>query len=169
MNIGDCMVLFRKIIFLGFLIVMAQSSPAQDSVGTSVPVRYSSIGFQASFVSGIGISFGLNESGKYRARATFGILTNDSKTYSSFGIDYQFELTKRQDFRVFIGPGFGTRSISTESSHTTLGLGTGIEAPVTGNSVFQNVTGGVTVYYPTYFFLSKNISFAGAVFISYNF
>lgn len=142
---------------------------AQDSVTVVRQSHYSTIGFQASFVSGIGISFGLNEAGKYRARATFGILTSDSKTYSSFGADYQIELTKRQDFRVFIGPGFGVRSISTENSHTTLGLGTGVEAPVTGNSIYQNVTGGVIVYYPTYFFLSRNISFAGGIFISYNF
>ncbi|MEW5797803.1 MAG: hypothetical protein AB1728_02245 [Bacteroidota bacterium] len=142
---------------------------AQDTLTVLQSVRYSTIGFQASFVSGIGISFGINETGKYRARATFGVLTNDSKTYSSFGVDYQFELTKRQDFRVFIGPGFGVRSISTEDSHTALGLGTGVEAPATGNSIYQNVTGGVTIYYPTFFFLSKNISFAGAIFISYNF
>lgn len=154
---------------VSILLFYSTTTYAQDSLAVTQSVRYSTVGFQASFVSGIGISFGLNETGKYRARATFGILTSDNKTYSSFGVDYQVELTKRQDFRVFIGPGFGVRSISTESSHTTLGLGTGVESPVTGNSVYQNVTGGVTVYYPTYFFLSKNISFAGAVFISYNF
>lgn len=157
-------------VICSFMILSATTvSRAQDSVSIQQPLTYNSVGFQASFVSGIGISYGMNETGKYRARATFGILTNGDKTYSSFGVDYQVELTKRTDFRVFIGPGFGMRSISTENTHTTLGLGTGIEAPITGQTPYQNISGGVTVYYPTYFFLSKNISFAGGVFISYNF
>lgn len=160
----------KKFIFvIALWFSLPPGSYAQDVQNNEPSKQYSSVGFQASFVSGIGISYGFNESGKYRVRGTFGILTSSGKTYSSMGADYQIELTKREDFRVFIGPGIGVRSISGEDSHTMVGLGTGVEAPITGRTVFENITAGVAVYYPTYFFLSKDISFAGSVFISYNF
>ena len=159
---------------IGVVIFISLPFLAQDSNAVNIPHRYSSIGFQASFVSGIGISYGLNETGKYRFRITGGIITNGDKTHYSYGADYQFELTRFNRFRVFTGPGFGVHGTAIKGNNSTsarprLGLGTGIEAPITGTAIFENISGGATVYYPTYFFFSKEISFAGGIFISYNF
>jgi len=159
---------------LGIMLVVFSSLLAQDTTTIHEPLRYSSVGFQASFVSGIGVSYGLNEMGKYRFRITGGIITDGDKTHYSYGTDYQFELTRTGRFRVFLGPGFGVsgtnvKGSSSSSARPRLGLGTGVESPFTGTSVFENISGGATVYYPTYFFVSKEISFAGALFISYNF
>jgi hypothetical protein len=165
----------RLVIFLsGVVVLFVSVAQAQDSLSVKKPLQFTSIGFQASFVSGIGVSYGLNELGKYRFRVTGGIITAGNKTHYSFGLDYQFELTKENKFRVFIGPGFGSSGTSVSgnsesSARPRLGLGIGAEAPVTGTSVLDNISGGVTVYYPTYFFVSKEVSFAGGVFISYNF
>ena len=155
--------------FLPFFILLFSSSQAQDSSGTAKPTKYTSIGFQASFVSGIGLSVGYNEEGKYRFRATGGFLTDNQTSYYSFGLEYGFDLTKNKPYRVFIGPAFGVRGESDSDNHTMLGLGTGFESSSTGNIIFENVSMGGEVYYPTYNFLSHTIWFAGGVFISYNF
>lgn len=162
----------RTVCFI--ILFIFSTANAQDSLDAKQKTQFSSIGFQASFVSGIGISFGLNELEKYRFRATAGIITSGDKTHYSFGLDYQFVLTKNDRFRVFIGPGFGSsgtsvRGSSESSARPRFGLGIGAEAPVTGTSVLDNISGGATVYYPTYFIVSGEISFAGGVFISYNF
>ena len=162
--------LFSDLRSLPFLILLLSSSAsAQDSLASAQPRRYTSIGFQASFVSGIGISVGDNEDGKYRFRVTGGFLTDNQISYYSFGLEYGIDLTRNKPYRVFIGPAFGIRGESDSDTHTMLGLGTGFETSATGNLVFENVSVGAEVYYPTYNFLSQSIWFAGGVFISYNF
>ena len=159
----------RKYFSILFLLVLCfHHSSAQDSTTTHAQ-RYSSIGFQCSFVSGIGISYGVNEAGKYRVRVTGGIITSGDKAYYSFGADYHFELTNNSKFKVFIGPSIGTIGTSTDAPTPRLGLATGVENPLTGNTIYQNISAGLIVYYPTYFFQSSDISFAGGFFIAYNF
>ncbi len=142
---------------------------AQDSLSGKEARTYTTIGFQASFVSGLGISVGYNEEDKYRFRVTGGFVTSDNVSYYSFGVEYEIELTKHRPYRVFIGPGFGFRGESDGDTHSTFGLGTGFETSLTGGSIFENVSGGVEVYYPTYYFLTNTIWFGGGLFISYNF
>lgn len=149
------------------LFIFSSSLFAQDSSATRT--KYSSLGFQVSFVSGIGISYGMNQTGKYRTRFTGGILTSSGVTYFSFGADYHFELTKTPSFRVFIGPSAGSSGDSQSQPRPRIALGTGIEHPLLGSSVIDNISAGAIVYYPTYFFQSGEVSFAGGIFISYNF
>ena len=160
---------FPCFFFFCLSVLSSLSVRAQDSLSAKEGRTYSTIGFQASFVSGIGISAGFNEADKYRIRVTGGFVTANNVAYYSFGIEYEVELSKHKPYRVFIGPGFGFRGESDGDPHTTVGLGTGYETSLTGNSIFENVTGGVEVYYPTYYFLTNTIWFGGGVFISYNF
>jgi hypothetical protein len=150
---------------------MCESAPAfaQDSLSTKEGRTYSTIGFQASQVSGTGISFGFNQENKFRFRVTGGILTYTDKSYFSFGTELEYELTKNRPYRVFIGPGIGTYGASTSSAHPTIGLGTGFETGMMGDGILDNVTGGVEIYYPTFFLLSSTIGFGGGFFVSYNF
>ena len=151
------------------ILLLSTSALAQDSLSSEQPRKYTSIGFQASFVSGIGISVGYNQESNFRFRVTAGLATADQITYFSFGAEYEIELTKHKPYRVFIGPGIGTRGQSDGDTHTAIGLGTGFEISPTGNSLFENVSVGAEIYYPTYFFLTKDIWFGGGFFISYNF
>ena len=158
--------------FLSCVLSMFAASTlfSQSTDSTINRGQYKTIGIQLSVVSGMGLSFGVNEIGKYRARITGGYLSISQKNYFSFGAEYQFELTKNPAFRVFIGPAIGNQGKTTdENSHWRLGLGTGIEMPVTGTSVIENVTVGATLMYPTLYFLSGDVNIAANVFISYNF
>ncbi len=158
------------LLFLFSLTIISEKTFSQDSTAaTNVPLNYQSIGFQVSFVSAVGIAYGINEENSYRALFSGGLLTDNGKTYFSVGFDYQRELTTTQSFRVFIGPSVGTRGATFEKPTPRIALGTGLEVPLSGNGIFQNITTGATVYYPTFFFLSKNISFAGGLFLLYNF
>jgi hypothetical protein len=151
------------------ILLPSLSCYAQDSLAVPEGRKYTTIGFQGSFVSGIGISAGYNEENKYRFRVTGGLVTSDNISYYSFGIEYEVDLTKHKPYRVFIGPGFGVRGESDGDTHATLGIGTGFETSLTGNAMYENVTGGVEVYYPTFYFLTSTIWFGGGIFISYNF
>ncbi len=103
------------LLFIFSLIFFSERTFSQDSTTSAkTPLRYHSVGFQVSFVSGIGIAYGINEENSYRALFSGGLLTDNDKTYFSFGIDYQKELTKNQNFRVFIGPSAGTRGVTYE-------------------------------------------------------
>ncbi len=158
--------------FLSFVLsfAIASSLCGQSSDTNSVNRQFKSFGIQISVVSGMGLSFGVNEIGKYRARITGGYLSISDNNYYSYGAEYQFELTKNPAFRVFMGPVIGNQGKTTDKNpHWRLGLGTGIEMPVTGNSVIENVTFGGTLVYPTLYFLSGDINIASNVFISYNF
>ncbi len=158
------------LLFLFALTLFSERTFSQDStIATNTSLKYHSIGFQVSFVSAVGIAYGFNEENNYRALVSAGLLTDNGKTYFAFGFDYQKELTTTQNFRVFIGPSAGTRGVTFEKPTPRIALGTGLEVPLSGNGIFQNITTGVTVYYPTYFFLGKNISFAGGIFLLYNF
>ncbi|MDE3058562.1 MAG: hypothetical protein KGJ59_11470 [Bacteroidota bacterium] len=142
---------------------------AQDTAVASEYRAYRSIGFQVSTVSGIGISYGINEQNNCYLRATGGLITTSNQSYYSFGIDCQYELTKNKSFKVFIGLGCGIIGDFGSSTHPTLGLGTGIEAPVTGSDIFENVTVGGEIYCPTIYFSSGTISLGVGIFTSYNF
>jgi hypothetical protein len=127
------------------IIFSSLTAHAQDTLKTKESRKFTTIGFQASYVSGIGISFGYNQEDKYRFRVTGGLVTTDNITYYSFGIEYEIGLTRNKPYRVFIGPGFGTRGQSDADTHTTIGLGTGFETSLTGSSIFENVTAGSEV------------------------
>ncbi|MDE3058940.1 MAG: hypothetical protein KGJ59_13385 [Bacteroidota bacterium] len=152
------------------LIFLSLPMRAQDTLTAShKPLEYSTIGFQASQVSGIGISYGRNRENDFRFRITGGIITTGDKAYFSFGADYEFELTKNKPYRVFIGPAGGAWGVSDEPAHFNVALGVGIEKPTTGPTIFEDVTIGAEIYYPTFSFLTGTIGVAGGVFISYNF
>lgn len=155
-------------LILQFL-VLPSVSVSQDSLTTLKPRQYTSFGFSASFVSGIGISLGANQEDSYRLRVTGGFVTSGDIDYYSYGMEFEFDLAKHKPYRVFVGPGVGGRGQSNGDTHGTLGLCTGFEAPVTGSTIFDNVSGGVQIFYPTYYFLAKTIGFGGGMFITYNF
>jgi hypothetical protein len=152
-----------------FVLFLSVSLHAQDTLSTKKPMEYSTVSFQISQVSGIGISYGRNLKNGYRFRITGSVLSTGDNLYFSFGTDYEYELTKNKPFRVFIGPALGTWGISSKAPHLNVALGTGMETPITGNEIFENVTAGVEIYYPTFSFQSGTIGIAGGVFISYNF
>ena len=151
----------------GFSGSLAQSH--SDTAFTAGSHSYSSVGFNASFVSGIGLSYRRHLPSPSLFQFTGGIVSSGGTTSSSFGLEYQYELSRRETFRYYIGFGFGLYSGSTTS--TAAGLGIGLEVPLVGGTIFESVTGGFDLFYPVmYSGDSKTVVSVGAsMYLFYNF
>jgi hypothetical protein len=161
------LIIYTVLSFVGVL--WPKSVFGQDSLKTTEGRKFTTIGFQISDVSGIGLSIGFNQENTYRLRFTGGFISKNNITYHSLGVEYGFDLTKNKPYRVFMGPGFAVRGESDGDTHTNIGLGTGFESSWGGTTIFENMSAGVEIYYPTYYFLSNTVWFDGGAFISYNF
>jgi len=166
MNHSKHLILFLLTSFMFF----SQNLYSQDSLNSySTATTYSSFGFQGSFVSGIGLTYGKMSANRTQMKGTGGIISSDGETIFATGFDLNYSISNQSTMRIFVGPSIGVYGGSKELPKYRVGFGTGIEVPVKGNSFYQNISFGVVVYYPTYFFLSQSISFAGSVFLVYNY
>jgi hypothetical protein len=157
---------FLICILVGTTAVIAQPLPDSSFAVGSHP--YSSIGFNASSVSGIGLSYRRHLQSPSLFQFTGGIVTSGGSTASSFGFEYQYELSRKETFRYYIGLGFGLYHGSTTGTAT--GLGIGLEVPIVGTTIFESVTGGFDLFYPVVYSGDNSvISLGASIYIFYNF
>jgi hypothetical protein len=162
--------MFRRTLGCLFLVSsIAIAQPLPDS--TEPGYRpYSSFGFSASSVSGLGLSYRKHFPGPGLIQFTGGVISGNGTTASSFGVAYQYQLSKKDNFRYYIASGVGVYSSSNTNPSTVLGLGIGIEVPGLGSTIFESVTAGGELYYPTFYLGSHpSITFGGSIYVFYNF
>jgi hypothetical protein len=140
----------------------------QDSI---TPGRrpYSSAGFNVSSVSGLGLSYRHHFDGPSLLQLTGGLISSESGTNSALGLEYQYELSKKETFRYYIAAGGGVYTAS--SSSTALGIGIGLELPILGDVIYESVTGGLAIFYPVSYTGDARaiVSFGGSLYFYYNF
>ena len=152
-----------------FILLLLTPNYGMSQDSTDVKKDYASYGLQASFVSGMGISYGRVFDQRTRTRITGGILTTQNTTQFSVGGDLQFFLTRGNEFNVFVGPSVGSFGETGTTPKPRIAFSTGFERPVTGKTIYNNISAGVVLYYPTYYIQSNTIGVAAGVFIYYNY
>ena len=157
--------------FLFCLLVAGTSTLfAQTNDSTLAPGYhpYSSIGFNLSSVSGIGLSYRNHFASPSQIQLTAGIVSSESSTSFSFGFEYQYQLSKKDSFRYYVSTGVGVYSGTV--STTAVGLGIGLELPIIGDIIYESVTGGLDLFYPVLYTGNESlVSFGGSLYIFYNF
>ena len=154
---------------LGMLCIVAQSSRGQDSSAVNTAKNFSSFGLQASTVSGIGLTFRRTMNNRLRTGMTAGLIKTEGETIFSTGWDFHYELSDRPDIHIFVGPSLGLFGGSARALRVRIGFATGLEVPISGKELYENISAGAVLYYPTYFLLSETVGFAVGVFLLYNF
>lgn len=152
------------------LFLLSSVSVAQAVSDTTAPGyrSYTSIGFSASSVSGLGLSYRRHFDGPSLIQISGGIITSGGTTNSAIGFAYQYQLSKKDSFRYYVATGLGF--YSSKTTGTVLGLGIGLEVPGIGSTIFESVTAGGELYYPAFYLGSgSTISFGGTLYIYYNF
>lgn len=149
--------------------------------------KFNSFGFNASSVSGLGLSYRHHTDGPQLVMLSGGIVSSSDWVYASLGAEYQFEISEREDLRYYLAIGGGfyyTREEITEyywdtepttstnsDSDFHLGIGVGFEYPFLGSSIFKNMTVGLTLYYPAIYFADSgtDITMGVGAYFFYNF
>jgi hypothetical protein len=147
--------------------VLFAQSPV-DSTQTTGPSHFNSIGFNASSLSGLGLSYRNKLSAHDLFQLTGGVLDSEGRTNFSFGLEYQYQLSKKPSFRYYLAVGAGL--YSDIQTTTFVGLGMGLELPIVGSTIFEGVTSGCCLFYPA-INLSHDprIGIGGSVYLFYNF
>ena len=155
---------------IGCLLILSSFASAQSVSDTTEPGyrSYSSFGFNASLVSGVGLSYRNHLQGPSLIQFTAGVLSGGGSTFTSFGFAYQYQLSKKDNFRYYIATGAGL--YTSGSSRTVIGFGIGLEVPGIGTTIFESVTAGGELYYPA-FYLGTNpsVGVGGSIYIYYNY
>ena len=163
------MIRFRSVCFLALLMLALQARGfCQDTTSVGKGTQYYSFGFQVSFVSGTGITFGHTEK-NFRIRGTIGYLKLESETDYSYGGDFQYVLASHTGFQVLLGPAFGVYGSSSDDSKGRIGLATTLELPSLGTGFYENICSGITLYYPAYYLSSNTVNPSVGAYIVYNF
>ncbi|MFA6469472.1 MAG: hypothetical protein WCW35_11285 [Bacteroidota bacterium] len=156
-----------KFFILSLMVIFSMNVYAQD---TSAAVKtYNTFGFQFSLVSGTGISYGKILDGKIKLKGTGGFITSDDKTKYSFGFDVHYFLSKGDKFEVTLGPSLGFIGGTNEDVKSRLALATSMEVPFNGDEHYNNLCGGIVLYYPTFYMKSGDINVTAGIYIVYNF
>lgn len=115
-------------------------------------------GFTASRVSGVGLMFGTEATPAVNLQFTAGIFRTSNNSFSSFGLELQYNLQNSSGGRIYIGPAFGgfneTNDIGSsnesQDSEFVVGLAMGVAVPITG--IFSDrLRASATLYYPTFY------------------
>lgn len=132
---------------------------------------FRSAGFNFSMVSGLGISYRYHWANTYLTKVTGGIIKSDSALAYSFGFEYQFNLSNRSDLRYYLTAGVAVYNSTEGSRDFNTGFGIGYERPVFGNDIKENMTIGIAVFYPAFFFseTGNTISYGISFDLYYNF
>jgi hypothetical protein len=152
------------------LFLFSSLAVAQSSYDTTAPGyrSYSSFGFNASSVSGLGLSYRKHLPGPSLIQITGGVISGGGSTFTSLGFAYQYQLSKKDNFRYYIATGAGL--YTSGSTRTVIGIGIGIEVPGIGTTIFESVTVGGELYYPAlYLGTNPAINFGGSIYLYYNF
>jgi hypothetical protein len=131
---------------------------------------YSSVGFNVSSISGIGLSFRRHFQNPFLIQATIGYISDGKSDFYSSGIELQYDISKRTDFRFYIAASVGLYGKS-KKTYMTMGLGLGIEIPVFGGELIDNLHIGVNIFYPGGYFESSGtiVNIGGSAYLYYNF
>jgi hypothetical protein len=150
----------------GVSVLSAQTS--LDSTQTAKSSRFSSIGFNVSSVSGMGLSYRNQLTTRSLFQVTGGVLTTDKRTSYSFGLEYQYQLSKSPSFRYYLAGAAGVYSDITTKEFA--GFGLGLEIPIVGPTIFEGVTSGCCLFYPAFNLSGKTeIGIGASVYVFYNF
>jgi hypothetical protein len=156
-----------NIAILAVFSLLAETTLCQDS--TAQKKNYQSYGFQASPVSGSGISYGQTINNYLRYRISGGALSSGSDLNFSIGGDVHFILTKETRYSLFIGGSVGVSGSSAEAPKPRISYSTGIEIPISASRVGNGLSTGIIIYYPAYFINSSQLKLMFGVFIYYNY
>jgi hypothetical protein len=161
---------FFNILFLcsSLLFFTLSDLYSQDSSQSKSQQLFSSFGFQASWVSGTGITY-CYTSNDIRYRVTGGWIKSEDESVYTFGFDVHYYLANAPGFNLFLGPSFGIYGSSTESTNTRLALATCFEAPIISKEKRNNLCAGIILYYPAYYFSSSTLNPTAGIYVLYNF
>lgn len=156
----------------GLLSVAAFSQSNRDSVSAASHRSFSSVGFNVSSVSGMGLSYRYHMDSPGLIQFTGGFITSDQTTSSSFGFEAQYELSLNETFRYYIALGFGTYSGKITTT-TAAGFGMGLEVPIIGSGgIYKSVTAGLDIFYPSLYIetgKSNVVTVGGSLYLFYSF
>jgi hypothetical protein len=145
--------------------------PQVDSTKQFNYIPFSSVGFNISSISAVGISYRKHFANPTTIQITGGFISTTGNTSSAIGAEVQFEISKKSSLRYYVSLGIGHYSFSSGQS-TNIGLGIGIELPAFSETIFDNVTGGVSIFYPAAYFASSGtnvVTLGVSLFTCYNF
>lgn len=160
----------RRLLILTLFIGTQAAAQPVDTVQSTAKRSYKSFGFNASMVSGVGLSFRNHFDSPELLQVTASIFSSPgSSVFYSLGVEMQFELSRDESFRFYIPLGLGIYSSS--KTVTNLGFGMGLEVPVLGPGIFRGVGVGGELFYPTFYLGAgeNSISLGASIFIFYNF
>ena len=153
-----------------FAVALSQSE--RDSVRMTSYQPYSSVGFNVSSVSGMGLSFRHHMDSPGLIQFTGGFITSDQTTSYSLGFEGQYELSLNETFRYYIALGIGRYS-GKVSSTTAMGFGMGLEVPIIGSGgIYQSVTAGLDIFYPSLYIETGKtnvVTVGGSLYLFYSF
>jgi hypothetical protein len=148
----------------------SQSNP--DSISAAARRSFSSVGFNVSSVSGMGLSYRYHMDSPGLIQFTGGLIVSDEATSSSFGFEAQYELSLSETFRYYLALGFGTYSGKTTTT-TAAGFGMGLEVPIIGSGgIYESVTAGFDIFYPALYIetgKSNIVTVGGSLYLFYSF
>jgi hypothetical protein len=137
-----------------FTLLTAMSLYSQDTALT----YKNYFGFNASRVSGIGLMYGGDITPATTIQVTGGLFRTSSSSFSSYGLEFQYNLQNSNGGRIYIGPALGgyntTSDIgkSNENKDTEFVLGFAMGAAVPISGIFDNrLRASATLYYPTFY------------------
>lgn len=158
-------------LILGLLAGEESASRQVDSSKQFQYIPFTSVGFNVSSISAVGISFRKHLSGPSLVQFTGGFISTTSNTSSAIGFEYQYEISKKSSLRYYVSLGIGHYSLSSGQS-TNMGLGIGIELPAFSENIFDNVTGGASIFYPAAYLAGSGtnvVTLGGSLYVFYNF
>lgn len=174
-----------KLVLLCFLLLAGSAAAGQgDSTGAYRWKKFNSFGFNASSVSGLGLSYRHHTEGPQLFMLSGGIVSSKDWVYASLGGEFQYEISERDDLRYYLALAGGfyytnedtydywlNTTYNNTDSDFHLGIGVGFEYPFLGSTIFKNMTIGVTLYYPAIFFTNSGteISMGAGAYFFYNF
>jgi hypothetical protein len=178
----------KSVFFVALLWLLVPASYGLAGQGDSTETyqwkKFSSFGFNASAISGLGLSYRYHTTGPQLVMLSGGIIASNDWVYASMGAEYQYEFSEREDLRYYIalagglyydreeieyGSTFGTTVESSTDFH--FGVGVGFDYPFLGSTIFKNMTVGLTLYYPAIYFTKSgtDIAMGAGAYFFYNF
>lgn len=175
-----------RLLILASLLIMASSGIAGqgDSAEVYQWKKFNSFGFNASSVSGLGLSYRYHTAGPQLIMLSGGIVSSKDWVYASLGAEFQYEISEREDLRYYLAVAGGlyytkedvydyySNGTSTRTdTDFHLGIGVGFEYPFLGSTIFKNMTVGVTLYYPAIYVsdTGTEIAMGAGAYFFYNF
>ena len=158
----------RRVMVLIALFSTETFAQTMEDTTRSARRPYDSFGFNASFVSGIGISYRHHTDGPSLVQVTGSVFSSEGNLFYSAGLEFQIELSNNSGFRYYIPVAVGIY-VPESKTTTVIGLGMGLEVPVIGPGIYEGVTVGGELFYPAIYLSTTNsVGLGGSIYIYYN-